>query len=94
MLSKIETEAFARLTIHSFLLEVIVANQMRALERPAETLAQFRREFLDAVRYRTSAPDDQALDSASISAIHETSVSYAERFFECLDQRVKGMMGK
>ena len=94
MLSKIETETFARLTIHSFLLEVIVANWMRASERPAETLAQLRKEFLDAVRYRTSAPDDQTLDSASISDTHEMSVSYAERFFERLDQRVKDLTGQ
>lgn len=89
MLSKSEIDNNAALTIHAFLLEVVLANGLVATADPEKNLAQLRREFLERVKYKSTLPPHAGSDNNTYTAIHEASVVYAERFFDRLGARVK-----
>lgn len=91
MRSENDIDVSARLTIYAFLLEIVVANWMRATAHPEKTLAQLRGEFLEALRYNTSVPRQTGPDTNIDVAIHAAAVAYAERFFDRLDERVKDL---
>ncbi len=93
MLLSTEIDICARQTIHAFLLEIAMANGLRTTADPEKTLAQLRAEFLQAPRYKSTVPNQPDPDKNIDLAVHTAAVSYAERFFDSLDQRLKELMG-
>lgn len=93
MLSKTDIDVHAALTIHAFLLEIVLANGLRMAADPKKHLAQLREEFLARVKYKSTFPLHAGSDNSTYTAIHEASVAYAERFFDSLDLRLQAISG-
>jgi hypothetical protein len=70
----------ALLAVHGFLLENLHANIFIREIDPQASLAVFRAEFLDRLRFKSWTQD--GIDSDDLLRIQEESVQVAERFFD------------
>lgn len=83
-MNETEIDLSARMAIHAFLLEQILANQAMASKTPGADWKAFSDQLIHSIRFKTTAPED----APEIGEMHERMIVHAERLFARVTERV------
>lgn len=84
-MNETEIDLSARMALHAFLIEQILANQAMAAENPAAQWEQFSEKLMNSIRFKTTAPED----APEIVEMHERMIAHAERLLARVSERVR-----
>lgn len=83
-MNETEIDLSARIALHAFLLEQILANQSMTANDPAASWASLSKGLMSSIRFKSTAP----ADSPELVDMHERMIAHADRLFSRVAERV------